>query len=155
MTLRDIADWFSENIQVFKSDLGFLSSTSPMDWPLYILVPTVIVAFLALIITLAVVEASSETWKGFWARQYHENGIPQTRLGRATDRISDIAFLSTISVLIWLCVAGVVMAVLIDSRDHSGPIWVVFTLPTLFVFFFIFLVIRGRYAKKKSTSDDR
>lgn len=88
MTLRDVGSWFVEIIEAVKSDLAMIRDASIIDWPLYILIPVVIVALFALV---AAIHMATD----FARKHYDFTGkVPKTQVGLQGAR----SFL----ILVWL-----------------------------------------------------
>mgnify|MGYP003638476418 CR=1 FL=1 len=89
MSLRDIGHSLGRVTQQFASDFDLAFSTSPLDWPIYLIVLALALAFVGAIIFFAIIAVPiaglvvAHNW--YWAKHYDVDGNPTTRLGRAVE----------------------------------------------------------------------
>lgn len=155
--MRDIGNWISETYEVFMLDLETVVSASLWDWPIYMVLLAIPVAFLVLGAIVAVLSVPIVILANSWEKHFDDEGIPLTCFGRTVEKAWDVIFLVCMFVLIWLVVAFVVALVAFGDQGYKGAsnasMWAVWVLPTLLASGVLFFVIRGRVAKTKEVAN--
>jgi len=153
MTLRDLAGSASEHYDAFVRDVGTALTTSPLDWPLYIVVISILLALIVYSVLSVAVDALVTNWQEFWAKHYDCEDNPTTHFGRIVNRALRAAFLIGVFILIWLTVGVLSLAIALAMFGYGGEndayLWLVLIIPTLTAIVFLFLAIRGRNLSAK------
>jgi hypothetical protein len=106
MSLRDIGNSLEGVIQKFASDLDLAFSTSPLDWPIYLIVLALLLAFIGAPIFFALISVPIAglvvAHNRYWAKHYDVDGNPTTRLSRAVKWTWEIGFYFGGFIFIWV-----------------------------------------------------
>ena len=158
MSLRDIGNSLELAINQFVRDLELASSTSPLDWPIYLIVLAIpfvfiglVIAMSAVIIPLAALSLMIETYS---AKQFDVDGNPTTRLGRVARWSKEIASYSGLFIIIWFFI-WMILGTLFTSGIVSSELdtdfgnVVAMTFAAIVSGVIILLAIRGRFAMSR------
>ena len=144
MSLRDIGNSLERVIEQFASDLELASSTSPLDWPIYLIVLALILVSIVIGVISALLASLHDAHQRYWAKHFDAYGKPTTRIGRAAKWTRWIASYLGVFIMIWF-LAWVVLSTIFDGA-------VLATSSTIVAGVIILLAIRGRIAMN---SEDR
>ena len=108
MTLRDIQHWLHGIGDQFGRDVALAADTSIMDWPIYLIVLALPLAFIALVIAVVILTIIITPfflgYDWFAKKHWDRDGNPISKFGRGSDILLNILWKGLKLFMVWLLV---------------------------------------------------